>query len=153
MKLRGSIDIAAPVEAVWALVTDPLPLATCVPGLVGMERLDATSFRGAITVSLGPIDGTYAFTSSIGQLRSLEGFVATVEGTDSLTRSRVEIVIDVRLTPLDGAGTRLEYVAAVATMGRIAILGEMVLRAAAGALVGQVTRCLRARLEAAPSSS
>lgn len=153
MKLRGAIDIAAPIGAVWATVTDPVPLATCVPGVTKMEQLDATTFRGTVVVSLGPVEGSFEFTSRIGELRPPEAFVATVQGTDSVTRSPVEIVVRARLEERAAGGTRLEYDAAVTMGGRIAILGEMVLRAAAGALITEVTRCLRARLEPTPSTA
>ncbi len=153
MRLRGAIDIAAPVESVWATVTNPLPLAECVPGVTQMEQLDATTFRGTIVVSLGPVEGTFEFTSRIGDLRLPESFVATVQGTDSVTRSPVQIVVRARLEEREDGTTRLEYDAVVTMTGRIAILGEMVLRAAAGVLIAEVTRCLRTRLESTPSTA
>ena len=42
----------------------------------------------------------------------------------------------------------LVYRADVRISGRLAILGDMVLRATAGMIIGEVARCLRARLEA-----
>lgn len=153
MNLHGSIDIAAPTEAVWTAVTDPLPLAGCVPGLTQIEQLGPTAFGGSISISLGPVDGSYTFTARIRALVPPETLVATVEGVDSVTRSRVDVLIETRITPLGGAVTRLQYEATVSMTGRIAVLGEMIMRAAASALIGQVTRCLRARLEAAAGPS
>jgi carbon monoxide dehydrogenase subunit G len=153
MRLRGAIDIAAPVEMVWSTVTNPLPLAACVPGVSQMEQLDASTFRGTIVVSLGPAAGSFEFTSQIGDLQPPETFVATVQGRDSVTGSPVEVVVRTRLHQRGAGTTRLEYDAAVAMTGRIAILGEMVLRAAAGVLIGEVTRCLRARLESPLTSA
>jgi hypothetical protein len=43
--------------------------------------------------------------------------------------------------------TDLTYQAVVKVKGRLAILGEMMLRATAGMMIGEVTRCLRSRLE------
>ena len=43
----------------------------------------------------------------------------------------------------------LTYRAEVKVKGRLAILGEMVLRATAGMMIGEVTKCLRSQLEAA----
>jgi carbon monoxide dehydrogenase subunit G len=43
----------------------------------------------------------------------------------------------------------LGYRVNVTVGGRLAILGEMVLRATAGVMIGELVRCLRARLEAA----
>ncbi len=152
MKFHGAIEIAAPIRAVWTAVTDPLPLASCVPGVVDMEQVDATTFRGTVVVSLGPMAGRFHFTSQVGDLRPPYAFAVTVQGTDSVTRSAVEVVVRSQLAERQDGWTRLEY-EAVATMGgRIAILGEMVFRAAAQALIAEVTRCLRAQLESTPST-
>ena len=49
---------------------------------------------------------------------------------------------------LSAGRTQLTYTATISVKGRIAILGEMVLRATAGVIIGQVTKCLRASVEA-----
>ncbi len=54
-----------------------------------------------------------------------------------------------RSSSLTPGRTRLTYRATVTTKGRLAIIGDMVLRATAGVMIGQVTRCLRDRLESA----
>jgi carbon monoxide dehydrogenase subunit G len=49
--------------------------------------------------------------------------------------------------------TALGYRADVTVGGRLAILGEMVVRATANVLIGQLVSCLRARLESSPSGA
>jgi hypothetical protein len=46
----------------------------------------------------------------------------------------------------------MDYTVDVDIKGRLAILGEMVLRATAGAMIGQVSGCMRERLEAAATA-
>lgn len=147
MKLAGTIDISAPIEAVWEVVIDPLSLAGCVPGVRDVRQVDERTFEGAVRASVGPIDGDFAFTSVIVRQDRPRDLGVEVSGTDSVTRSRLETHVDVTLTETGPGTTSLEYRATVTVKGRLAILGEMVLRATAGLMVGQVTTCLRTRLE------
>lgn len=150
MRLAGSIQIAAPMEAVWRVVIDPLDLAACVPGVSDVRQVDARTFEGTIQVAVGPIDGHFSFRSVMTRTDVPGDLVVEVEGTDSMTHSRVVAHIEVALSPDATDLTTVVYAATIATKGRLAIIGDMVMRATAGVVIGQVTRCLRSRLEAVP---
>jgi carbon monoxide dehydrogenase subunit G len=147
MRFGGQVQVAAPVEAVWAVVVDPTSLATCVPGVHDVSRVDARTFEASVSASVGPIDGQFAFTAVITDQRPPTHLVVRVNGSDSVTRSRLEATVDVALTATDDHESTLVYEAMLKVHGRLAILGEMVLRATAGVMIDQVTRCLRASLE------
>lgn len=150
MRLDGSIQIAAAMEDVWRVVIDPLDLAACVPGVSDVRQVDARTFEGTIRVAVGPIDGHFSFRSVMTRMDVPGDLVVEVEGTDSMTNSRVVARIEAALTPDSADLTTVSYAATITTKGRLAIIGDMVLRATAGVLIGQVTRCLRSRLEAVP---
>jgi carbon monoxide dehydrogenase subunit G len=147
VKLEGSIEVAAAPAAVWAAVIDPVALASCVPGVRGVRQLDERTFEGSITAAVGPIEGDFAFTAVLSDLEFPDRLVVTVDGVDSVTRSQLHADVHARLVAIDEARTDLRYAATIGVKGRMAILGEMVLRATAGVIISQVTRCLRARLE------
>lgn len=148
MKLAGTIDIAAPATAVWDVIIDPTDLAACVPGVSAIRQIDARTFEGTVRASIGPIDGDFTFRSVLTGADFPAELVVDVEGTDSVTKSRVVVHIEAALTETGPSSTALSYRAIITTKGRMAIIGEMVLRATAGVMISQVTRCLRARLEA-----
>jgi 2-furoyl-CoA dehydrogenase large subunit len=147
MRFRGQVPVAAPVEAVWAVVVDPTSLATCVPGVHDVRRVDPRTFEASVGASVGPIDGQFVFTAVLTDQRPPDHLVVMVDGSDSVTRSRLEATVDVFLTSTDDDASTLAYEATLQVHGRLAILGEMVLRATAGVMIDQVTRCLRASLE------
>ena len=147
MKLECSIDIAAPATAVWELLVDPSALAGCVPGVSDVRQVDDRTFEGGIRASIGPLDGDFAFRSVLARTEFPDHLVVELDGTDSVTHSRVTAHVEANLTAPVPTTTTLRYAATVTTRGRLAIVGEMVLRATAGAMIGQVTRCLRSRLE------
>jgi hypothetical protein len=96
MKLDGRIAIAAPPDATWSLVLDPLTLAACVPGVRDVRQVDDRTFAGSVTASIGPMDGEFSFTSVITRADRPELDV-TLEGVDSVTHSRLEAAITVVL--------------------------------------------------------
>jgi carbon monoxide dehydrogenase subunit G len=147
VKLSGSIPIAADPAAVWGLIVDPAALAGCVPGVRGVREVDERTFDGAITASVGPINGDFSFRATLERTVYPDDLTVRVAGIDSVTKSRLEVVASAALSEPASGGTILTYDATVDVKGRLAILGEMVLRATASLMVGQVTECLRARLE------
>jgi carbon monoxide dehydrogenase subunit G len=132
MKLDGSIDVAAGPREVWSAVIDPVSLAACVPGVRGVRQVDDRTFEGSISAAVGPIEGDFSFTSVL---------------TDSVTKSRLRADVLASVVEATPGQTQLRYTATINVKGRMAILGEMVLRATAGVIIGQVARCLRTRLE------
>lgn len=147
MKLDGTIEIGAPAEAVWGVIIDPRDLAACVPGVSDVRQVDDRTFEGTVRASVGPIDGDFAFRSVLARAEFPAGLVVDVEGTDSVTRSRLVAHVEASLTEPSAGRTALAYRATVSVKGRLAIIGEMVLRATASVMIGQVTKCLRSRLE------
>jgi 2-furoyl-CoA dehydrogenase large subunit len=146
MKLDGTIEIAAEADAVWRVLIDPRDLAACVPGVEDVRQIDDRTFEGMVHASIGPIDGRFDFRTVMTRVDFPDGLIVEVEGTDSMTRSRVLAHVEAALLSA-GPTTTLTYRATISTKGRLAIIGDMVLRATAGVMIGQVTRCLRDRLE------
>ena len=148
MKLAGRIEIAAPAAQVWELVLDPLTLAACVPGVKQVRKIDDKTFEGSITASVGPMDGDFTFTAVITQAVFPDTLVVEMSGIDSVTKSRLEVLVTGALVVASETQTALTYRADVKVKGRLAILGEMILRATASMMINQVTACLKAKLEA-----
>lgn len=146
MRLTGQLEIAAPASRVWELIIDPTDLAACVPGVDAIRQVDATTFEGMVRAAIGPLDGQFAFTSRLTGT-TFPRLVVDVEGIDSMTKSRVVAHVEATLEERTPALTDLRYEASVTTKGRLAIIGDMVLRATAGMMIGQVAACLRTRLE------
>lgn len=153
MKLDGRIEIAAPATAVWDLVINPVSLASCVPGVRDVRQVDDRTFAGSITAAVGPIEGDFSFTSVLAKADFPDGLEVQVEGIDSITKSRLETSVVVSLDELASGATVLTYQAEMKVRGRLAILGEMILRATASMMIAQVTACLRSRLERAETGA
>jgi carbon monoxide dehydrogenase subunit G len=149
MKLAGQIEIAAPADRVWALVNDPISLAGCVPGVQDVRQIDARTFGGSITAAVGPMEGQFEFTAVIERSDFPSDLLVEMTGVDSVTKSTLVATVQCSLELLDPGRTRLVYTATINVKGRLAILGDMILRATASVMIGELVKCLKARLEPA----
>jgi uncharacterized protein len=142
------ITVAAPAERVWAFLLDPNCIAACMPGVENVTQIDDRTFDAAISASVGPISGKFAFRAHIVESNPPTEMAAHVDGVDSVTKSTIKVQMDMALDPLGPDETALAYRATVDVKGRLAILGEMVLRATAALMIEEATRRLRAQLAA-----
>lgn len=146
MKLSGGLSIAAPAERVWDLIVDPLALTSCIPGVGDVRQVDERTFEGSVAAAVGPVHGEFDFTATLTG-RTFPDLVVILDGVDSVTKSRLSATVAATIAADLAAGVCLDYEATVLVKGRLAILGEMILRATAGAMIAELTRCLRDRLE------
>ena len=149
MKLDGRIEIAAPPAAVWAFLLDPEQLSSCVPGVRDVQAVDDRTFTGRIGLAVGPMQSDMAFRSVIVREDFPGDLGVTMTGTDALTKSTMTSEVTIALDEPDAGRTVLRYRAQVDVKGRLAILGDMILRASAGAVINEVAKRLRSRLESA----
>lgn len=147
MRLKGKLDAGVPVDRVWTFLNDLNEFAACVPGLESVQQVDDSSFDGVIGAKVGPMGGRFSFRATITERHPPERLVVAMDGEESTTGSRMGATVTLALVAADG-GTRVSYQAEVSLGGKLAIIGEMVLRATAGVLLNEFTQRMRRRLEA-----
>ena len=54
MQIEKTFQVKEPIEKVWSLLSDPRKVATCVPGAKITEQVDEKTYKGAISVKVGP---------------------------------------------------------------------------------------------------
>ena len=146
MIFEDRITIDAPCARVWDFLLDPVSIAACMPGVEDVTQIDDRTFDAVIAANVGPISGKFTFRAHIVESNPPTEMVAEVDGTDSVTRSALSARMVMTLDPVDDATTELGYRVSVDVKGRLAILGEMVLRATTSLIVEEATRRLRVQL-------
>jgi carbon monoxide dehydrogenase subunit G len=143
MIFDGKIDLGVPVQKAWEFLIDINKFSTCLPGIDEVKQIDDKTFDGIISATVGPISGKFSFRSTIVESRPPEQMVVRTEGTDSVTKSTVNADMTVDLRSISDAKSQMDYQADVKIKGRLAILGDMVLRATATLILQEFTRRLR----------
>lgn len=64
MKIEQEFTIAAPADEVWAFLTDPERVAAALPGAEITEKVDETTYKGGMSVKVGPLSASYKGTVS-----------------------------------------------------------------------------------------
>ena len=60
VKIEKTFPLAAPPAAAWALLQDIRAVAECMPGARITEQIDATHYKGQVSVKLGPAAAQFA---------------------------------------------------------------------------------------------
>src|SRR5262245_16147565 len=142
MIFEGKIDLDVPVQKAWDFLIDINKFSTCLPGIDEVKQIDDKTFDGIISATVGPMSGKFNFRSTILESRPPEQMVVGTEGTDSVTKSTVNADMVVDLRSVSQAESQMDYKADIKIKGRLAILGDMVLRATATLILQEFTRRL-----------
>lgn len=150
MILDGKIDLEVAPEKAWDFLIDIDKFSTCLPGIDEVTQIDDKTFDGVISATVGPISGKFSFRSTIVESDPPAQLVVRTEGKDSVTKSTVNADMTVALRRVSEAKTEMDYRADVKIAGRLAILGDMVLRATATLILQEFTRRLKKGLGDSP---
>jgi carbon monoxide dehydrogenase subunit G len=142
MIFDGKIDLDVPAQKAWDFLIDINKFSTCLPGIDEVKQIDDKTFDGVISATVGPISGKFNFRSTILESRPPEQMVVRTEGTDTVTKSTVNADMTVDLRSVSDSKSQMAYKADIMIKGRLAILGDMVLRATATLILQEFTRRL-----------
>ncbi|MBV8916426.1 MAG: molybdopterin-dependent oxidoreductase [Acetobacteraceae bacterium] len=134
MRGEGQAHVAASPETLWAMLLDPVVLASLIPGSHGVQKLSDTHFRADVTLGIGPVKGRYKADIQLSDLDppravTLTGSVTGALGSGGGT-GRVTLV------PEEG-GTTIAYAYEAAVGGKVASVGGRLLDGAARVIIGQ----------------
>ena len=142
MIFEGKIDLGVPIDTAWAFLIDINKFTACLPGIEEVRQIDDKTFEGTLAATVGPISGKFNFRSTILESKPPEQMVVRTEGTDSVTKSTVSADMKVDLRKVSEEKTQMNYKADVKINGRLAILGDMILRATATLILQEFSRRL-----------
>jgi carbon monoxide dehydrogenase subunit G len=143
MIFDGKIDLDVPVDRAWDFLTDINKFSACLPGIEEVKQIDDKTFEGTLAATVGPISGKFSFRSTILESRAPEQMLVRTDGADSVTKSTMNADMTVNLLKLSDENTEMNYRADVKIKGRLAILGDMVLRATATLILKEFARRLQ----------
>lgn len=144
MEFTGTIDIAAPRQAVWDLLLDFDRLATCGPGVESIERLDDTHARVRAKIGVGFM--TLGFTIELELVEAVAPDRAVIRATGEASGTSAEGNGWMHLSgPLEGP-TRMDYEATVELFGALAGVGSRMIEGTAARLIDQTFDCVRTQL-------
>ncbi len=148
MELQNTFEVPLPPSEAWEVLLDIERIAPCLPGARLTEVVDERTFKGEVSVRLGPVALTFAGKATIEEIDGVEYRARIVaQGADAKGRGGAEALVEFRLEPIDG-GSRVLIRTDLRLSGSIAQYGRGVgmIQGISTQLIGEFSEALRARL-------
>jgi uncharacterized protein len=148
MEFDNSFEVPLPPAQAWPVLMDIKRIAPCMPGAELTEVVDDKTYKGKISVRLGPVALAFAGTVKFGDIdNAAHKARVRAQGSDDKGRGAAQASATFRLEPTSGGSkvlvhTDLSLSGAVAQYGR----GVGMIQATAAALIGQFAANLRTEL-------
>lgn len=136
MRLNGSIKVNAPREQVWRVFLDPVQLCKVIPGCEQAQQIDKTHYEAVMSVKVQFMTIRSKAKGTLLEADAPRHIVGELVGEPMAMagafRSRVTIdLID------EGEMTDVRYVMDLTMLGRLASLGEAIVRSTSQKLARQ----------------
>ena len=148
MRIEQQVSVDAPPERVWGFLTDPYQVASCLPGAAITEKVDERTYRGTITVKVGPVTAGYKGTIRFERLDAERWEAELVgQGQDVRGRGGAEMRMQSRLQPV-ATGTEVTVVSEVAISGILAQMGRGMIESVSNQIFRQFAAAMQQKLAA-----
>jgi len=148
LKIEKSFDVEQPVEKVWAFLSDPRKVATCVPGALITDQVDEKTYKGTIKVKVGPSVTDYNGEVQIVRLDT-ENYEIEIlgKGQDVRGRGSASMKMTGKLRVLDNGGTEVTSVSEIGVVGILAQMGSRVITEVSNVMFGEFVKRFQAQLQ------
>jgi len=124
MEFDNQFDVPVPVDEAWKILMDIERIAPCVPGAELTEIVDDKTFKGKVSVKLGPVALTFNGRSSFEEIdEDAKSARLTAQGNDMKGRGGANAKVAFHMEDAEGGArvvinTNLQLSGAVAQYGR-----------------------------------
>jgi carbon monoxide dehydrogenase subunit G len=133
MIIEGEYTFKGPREAVYEMFNDPNALATAVPGMQKLEKIDDEHYEGAIHLRIGPISAQFAGVLSVTDAMPPESCTLNVEGKGAAGFAKG--TGKVHFSDLGDNTTLLHYSGDVNIGGTLASVGQRMIDSVAKSMI------------------
>ena len=148
MEFDNSFTVPLPPRDAWKVLLDIPRVAPCMPGAELTEVIDERTYKGRVSVRLGPVALTFAGTVTFEEVDE-SGLRARArgQGTDAKGRGGASATVEFKLEPV-AEGSRVLVHTDLALSGAVAQYGRGagMIKDTAQHLIGQFADCLRTKL-------
>jgi uncharacterized protein len=149
MNFRYHVDIAAPPSAVWDFLWQPQRVCGCLPGCQKVTTHEPLQrYEATVEERVGPFKARFDWDIQVTQREPIEFARVVAHGKDRALGATARADLQVRLSSEVAGRTALEIETGLQITGRIATLGQTVIKRKADEVVKDFAEGLRAHLEA-----
>ena len=136
MKLTGAVTVSAPQEQVWQLFLDPVQLCRVIPGCEQAQQLDDTHYEAVLAVKVQFMTIRSKARGTLLEAEEPRHLVGELMGEPVAMAGAFRARLSIDLAP-SGSGTDVQYAMELTMLGRLASLGEAIVRSTSQQLTKQ----------------
>ncbi len=153
LRIEKTFQVNQPVEKVWSFLSDPAKVATCVPGAQITEKIDEKTYKGSISVKVGPSVTDYKGEVQIVRLDPQKHEIEILgKGQDVRGRGSASMTMTGKLATLDGGATQVTSVSEVNVVGILAQMGSRVITEVSNIMFEKFSQNFQAMLQQQPDA-
>ena len=145
MHFEGVFDVSAPRERVFGVISDPNQVARCIPDLGMLDVKSADEFDAVVGVRVAVITGELSMRFRTVEKEPPSRVKLLAHGTG--LGSAVDLEMVTELADGGGGGTSMKWTADATVSGKMASLGQGLMKSQAEKIIRQLFDCLRKKLE------
>lgn len=128
LRIEKTFQVDQPIGKVWSFLSDPTKVASCVPGAQITEKVDDKTYKGSISVKVGPSVTDYKGEVHILRLDA-QNYEIEIQGKGQDVRGRgsASMTMTGKLATLDGRATQVTSASEVNVVGILAQMGSRVI--------------------------
>jgi carbon monoxide dehydrogenase subunit G len=142
MKFEHAVVVDADSETVRAFLDDVPAVARCIPGIEDLTNVEPDVYDGKVRVRIGPLGLSIAGRARL-ERDADGGWRLQGEGRDGRAGAGVKALLEARLEALAAEQTQVNLSADVQFSGRLAELGQPLIKRKADAMVQEFAENLR----------
>ncbi len=151
--IEKKFEVPEPVDKVWVFLSDPRKVVTCVPGAQITEQVDETTYKGTISVKVGPSVSDYKGQVQIVRIDPAAHEIEILgKGQDTRGKGSASMKMTGKLKPLENGGSEVISVSELAIVGILAQMGGRMINEVANIMFQQFTNNFRQMLQSGDSA-
>jgi carbon monoxide dehydrogenase subunit G len=124
VELKNEFEVNMPADRAWPLLLDVPEIVQCVPGAELLNKLDDRSFKGRVSIKLGPILLTFDGIAKFAEIETATHRTRVeARGTDKKGRGSAQATVMMQVIP-NGALSKVSLVTDLQLFGSIAQYGR-----------------------------
>jgi carbon monoxide dehydrogenase subunit G len=136
MKLQGIIPVQAPQEEVWQVFLDPIQLCSVLPGCEQATQLDDTHYEATVSVKVQFMTIRSHAKGTLLEVEAPHHLMGELVGEPVAMAGAFRAQVTIDLVP-QGDATEVQYAMDLTMLGRLASLGEAIIRTTSQRLTRQ----------------
>jgi uncharacterized protein len=154
LRIEKTFQVKEPLDRVWSFLSDPRKVAVCVPGAQITEQVDEKTYKGAISVKVGPSVTDYKGEVTIVRLDPQNHEIEILgKGQDVRGRGSASMKMTGKLRALDDGGTEVTSISELNVVGILAQMGSRVITEVSNIIFAEFTRNFQTQLEGLADAS